>query len=123
MKRIKLFFAAAVALLFFAVKSNAQTPASYYAGKWDVLVKGTPQGDVHLLFNITEKDGALSGTIQNPETKKDEPVTKAEIKDDKLSVAFTIMTYDLVMNVGKKDDNHVTGTLADMFEAVGERVK
>jgi len=36
---------------------------------------------------------------------------------------FTVMSYDITITMSKKDDDNATGTLMDMFEVVGVRVK
>ena len=71
MKKIKFIIAGLIAFVCITVKVQAQTATpNYYAGKWDVLAKGIPGGDKHLFFTIAEKDGALAGTMQDPESNK-----------------------------------------------------
>jgi hypothetical protein len=124
MKKFTLILAGLMAFVFMATTAKAQsTPATYFAGKWDILVKGTPNGDVHMFFTITEKDGAFTGTMENPETKKEEPVTKVEKNEKGIAIFFTTQGYDVNITMEKKDDDHVTGSLLGMFECTGERVK
>ena len=122
MRSLKLFAAVLVATLLFTVKTKAQT-STYYAGKWDVLVKGTPNGDVHLMFTLADSSGAVKGTFTDPETKKENPLTKTEMKDCKLTLYFTVQVYDVSLVLAKKDEDNVTGSLLSMFEATGVRVK
>ncbi|MBD1395259.1 hypothetical protein [Mucilaginibacter glaciei] len=122
MKSFKLFAAVLVATLLFSISSNAQTSA-YYAGKWDVLVKGTPQGDVHLKFALADSASTIKGTYTDPESNKEMPLTKTELKDGKLTLNFTIQQYDLSLVLNKKDEDNVTGSLMGMFESTGVRVK
>jgi hypothetical protein len=113
-----------LAFVFIATNAKAQSaPATYFAGKWDILIKGTPNGDVHMFFTIAEKDGAFTGTMENPETKKEEPVTKVEKNEKGIAIFFTTQGYDVNITMEKKDDDHVTGSLLGMFECTGERVK
>jgi len=49
MKKVSLILALVIAM-FFSLSVQAKQAPDYYAGKWDVLVKGTPNGDVHFLF-------------------------------------------------------------------------
>lgn len=123
MKKTALLFAAVLAFVLISVKSQAQTAPGFYAGKWDVLIKGTPNGDVHLKFTFTEKDGKLDGSFVDPESKKDVPVTKIETADGKMTVYFTIANYDVNLVMEKVDDTHIKGSLMGMFESTGERVK
>jgi hypothetical protein len=123
MKKSILFLGGMFAFMLISLTSFAQTAPSYYAGKWDVLVKGTPNGDVHFLFNITEKDGKLDGTFADPDTKKDVPVTKIDQADGKITIYFTVSSYDVNLGLEKVDDTHVKGSLMGMFDSTGERVK
>ena len=45
-------------LLFLAVSTNAQTKtgADFFAGKWKVVVTGTPYGDLKRIY-VLEKSG------------------------------------------------------------------
>ncbi|TSD65018.1 hypothetical protein FFF34_014095 [Inquilinus sp. KBS0705] len=123
MKTFKLFAAIVVATLIFAVKTNAQVTSTYIKGKWDVLIKGTPQGDVHFLFTLADSAGTIKGTYTDPETKAEVPLTKTELKDDKITLYFTIQSYDLSLTLAKKDEDNVTGSLMAMFDATGVRIK
>jgi hypothetical protein len=148
MKKYKLILASLAALVFFAGKTHAQTtpaapaspaapataaaPASaaapanvgILAGKWDILFKGLPNGDTHIIFTVTQQDGKWSGSYQDMETKKDVPLTKVETDDKGIVLYFTAQGYDVSVNVERKDDDdHVKANMLSMFEGTGERVK
>ncbi|HWD86838.1 MAG TPA: hypothetical protein VG367_01845 [Mucilaginibacter sp.] len=141
MKKYKLILASLAALVFFAGKTHAQTapPASpttatvaatatpavgVLAGKWDILFKGLPTGDTHIIFTVTQQDGKWSGSYQDLETKKDVPLTKVETDDKGVVLYFTAQGYDVSVNVERKDDDdHVKANMLGMFEGTGERVK
>src|SRR4051812_27514744 len=124
MKKFKFIIAGLIAFAFIAVKAQAQTATpNYYAGKWDVLAKGIPGGDKHLFFTIAEKDGKLDGTMQDPESKQETPLTKVEQDDKGVILYFTAQNYDVTVNLQKKDDDHVTGSMMGMFECTGDRIK
>jgi len=139
MKKIKLILAGAIACVLFAVNANAQTtppppppspptPATAGAptsllGKWDILFKGLPNGDTHIIFTVTEQDGKLGGSFTDPD-KKEVPLTKVEKDDKGLVLYFTAQGYDVNVNLEKKDDDdHVKANMMGMFEGTGERVK
>ena len=123
MKKFNLFLAGVFASLLITVAAFAHLAPSFYAGKWDVLVKGTPQGDAHIMFTIVDTDGKLSGTYTDPESKKEVPLTSVSEKDGKFTTEFTIMTYDVNLALEKVDETHVKGSMMGMFEATGERLK
>jgi len=54
MKKATLINLMSAILIVIAAKVNAQTQTNYFIGKWDVLVKGLPQGDTHMKFNIAD---------------------------------------------------------------------
>ena len=114
--------------MFLATIANAQTtPAApvpnYFEGKWNVFIKGTPNGDVTLPMRFEQKEGKFSGFYTNPETKEEVAMTSVEVKGDDINLAFTIMSYDVTATLTKKDDDHANGKLMDMFEAEGTKVK
>ena len=123
MKFLKLFTAVLAVTLLFSAKTNAQVTPAYITGKWDVLIKGTPQGDAHMIFTLADSAGTVKGTFVDPETNKDTPLAKTELKDDKITLYFTVQSYDVSLVLAKKDEDNVTGSLLGMFDATGVRVK
>jgi hypothetical protein len=125
MKKLNLMLAGLMALVFIATKTQAQTNTpNYFIGKWDVLVKGLPQGDTHMLFNLTDSAGQAKGALlDTTAAHKDIPLTKIEQASDTITLYFTAQGYDVSLTLKKKDDDHATGSLMGMFDAVADRVK
>jgi hypothetical protein len=123
MKKLTTLIIGVFALMIFCVNAKAQAKPEFFVGKWDILVKGTPQGDVHMMVTFEQKDGKLTGTMVDPETSKDVPFTKMETTDKGVAVYFTAQGYDVNMNLEKQDDDHVIGTVMDMLDVTGVRVK
>ena len=124
MKKVRLSIVTLVVLMLLSFTVQAQTtPASYYKGKWDMLIKGTPDGDVHLIFNLEDSAETIKGSFVDPESKSDMPLTKTEFAEGKPTLYFTVKGYDVSLALEKKDDDHVAGSLMGMFEVTGERVK
>ena len=46
-----------------------------------------------------------------------------ELNGDKATVYFNAEGYDVNLEMNKKDEDHVTGSLMGMFDSEGERVK
>jgi hypothetical protein len=114
------------ALVFSYGVSSAQDAAAseaYYMGTWDVMIKGTPNGDATMPMTIEKKDGKLVGKIVNPESKEDVIFSAIEVKGSDLTFAFSMMGYDLTMVLTKKDDDHANGKLMDMFDCEATRKK
>lgn len=120
MKKVNLLAVIVLALTCFSLKASAQTD---FPGKWDVLLKGTPNGDIHMMITLKDSVGVLKGGYDDFETKTFKPFTKVEKKDDSASLFFSAQGYDLTLVLKLKDDDHVEGSLMSMFEATGVRVK
>lgn len=120
---LKSLFAAAL-LLTFTLRATAQSPAAdYFAGKWNVLVKGTPNGDARMTFVLENKDNSITGVVQDTTGQEISRITSAQLANNEITLYFNAQGYDLNLNLKKKDEDHVTGTLLNMFDAEGDRVK
>lgn len=120
MKKITTFF-----LLCFTLSALGQDsidPEDFFTGKWNVNIYGTPQGDVTLIADLKRVDGELTGTL-TPEAEGD-PITinGVEEKEDAIDIAFYAQGYDLILSLKKVDDDHLEGSVMDMFDARAERI-
>ena len=123
MKKVSLLFAGLFFLLL-SITVHAQTSgATYFAGKWSVLVKGTPNGDARMFIVLDKKDSTLTGAVQDSTGKEMSKIDKVDLSGDKATVYFNAQGYDVNLEMNKKDDDHVTGSLMGMFDAEGDRVK
>jgi hypothetical protein len=124
MKKVNFLFAGLYTLLLsMNVHAQSKTGADYFAGKWSVLVKGTPNGDAKMLFVLDKKDTGLTGIVQDSTGTKMTDITKIELADTTVTIYFTTQGYDVNLVMNKKDDDHTTGSLMSMFDADGERIK
>lgn len=112
-----------VILMVIAIKVNAQTQPNYFIGKWDVLLKDLPQGDARIKINIVDSVGHLKGALIDSATQKETPMTNIEQAADKITLYFTAQGYDTNLVLTKKDDDHATGRLMGMFDALADRIK
>lgn len=123
MKKFNVLFASIFMILIFSVKASAQEK-KYFEGKWDVTVVGTPGGDSKMVVSLVDKDGKLTGSMIDPATKKDLfPFTKVEEETNKVTVYFTSEGYDVYLYLEKKDQDNVEGSMMEMFDATGVRLK
>jgi hypothetical protein len=106
-----------------ATATNAAAPADYFPGKWNVVVKGTPNGDAKMTFVIERKDGKLTGAVQDSTGKEMTKITSIDEKDKTITAAFTIQSYDVTLTLEPVDADDVKGSLMGMFDAIGVRVK
>ncbi len=116
-------------VLFFAVVANSfaqsSAPTDFFAGKWEYTVKGTPNGDAKFVTNLMRKDGKLTGELVDPTdaTKPKIAITNIEESSDKIVIYFTAQGYDLNLDLSKVDNDNLKGTLFNMFESKGVRIK
>jgi hypothetical protein len=121
MKKITLSILTVAMMCIATMKASAQT--NYYVGKWDVLLKNLPQGDAHIKFAIADSAGHLKGIMVDTVAHKDVPLTKIDQAGDDITLYFTAQGYDVSLSLKKKDDDHATGSLMGMFDAVADRIK
>ena len=121
----RLLFISTVLILILSLDSNAQstTGADYFAGKWTVLLKGTPGGDRKIVVILEKKDSVLTGMVQDTAGNEVSKITKSELKENELTIYFRGEGYDLNLLMIKKDEDNITGNLLAMFEAEGVRIK
>ena len=124
MKKINFLFR----IFFFLVLSTgtfaqSKPGADYFMGKWNVLVKGTPSGDVRIIFLLEKTNDSIAGVVQDTTGNEISKISRVELTDTSANVFFTAQGYDVNLMMNKKDSDHVTGSLIGMFDAEGERVK
>lgn len=116
-----------VLLVGIAFRGVSQTtaPADFFAGKWEILVSGTPNGDVTLITDLIRKDGKLTGELFNPSDPNVKiPITKVEDSAEKLTIYFdSSQAGEIAINLTKLDDDNLKGTLMDSFDTTAKRVK
>ncbi len=129
MKKISLMLTLAMGL-FLSINVLAQTTSvqatsttDYFPGKWNVVVYGTPNGDVKLNFILERKDGKIAGAIQDTTGKELSKISQIDEKDKSITAYFNLMNYDLTLTLDPVDDDHVKGSLMGMFDAKGARIK
>ena len=124
MKKVKLSLLTFVLFLVAnAGYAQVKDSADYFVGKWMVLLKGLPNGDSKIIVNLEKKDTVLTGTIVDSTKTEVAKISKVERKGNAVTVYFTAQGYDVYLVMEKKDEDHVTGTMLNMFDAVGDRIK
>jgi len=124
MKRTSLFLPA-IFFVFLSTGSHAQTKDStnYFTGKWNMLLKGLPTGDTKMFVNLEKKDTTYTGTILDSTKTEVAKISKVDKKGYTVTLYFIAQGYDVTLFMEKKDEDHVSGNMLNMFEALGERMK
>jgi hypothetical protein len=124
MKKISLFLLAFILLLAsFSGHTQSKDSTDYFVGQWNVLLKGIPGGDSKMFVNLEKKDTTLTGSILDSTKTEVSKISRVEKKGYTVTVYFTAQGYDVYLLMEKKDDDHITGNMLGMFEAIGDRVK
>jgi hypothetical protein len=110
-------------LLGFNVSAQSKIGADYFAGKWKVLISGTPYGDLKRVYVLDKKESSLNGIVQDSTGKEIAKCSKVEVQDNQVTLYYQAMGNDVSVTLVRKDDDHVSGTVLNMFEAMGERIK
>ena len=101
----KLFALMIMVTALFSTTSFAKQPdpTDFFAGKWKIMVMGTPNGDATFATDLVRKDGALTGVLKVVGDAAAEPVQIAKVEDDKEKVViyFTIQGYDVNVELTK----------------------
>jgi len=111
-------------LLSLRLTCLAGAPIEFFAGKWEILVVGTPNGDAQLIATLTPVDGKLTGEISRPDQDQKIKISSVLVQGDKLLLEFsTPEGYDVTLELEKVDDNTLKGNVMNMFDAKAVRLK
>lgn len=124
MKTLRFFFTSVMMLMAVCV-ANAQSENDFWAGKWSFEVTGMPQGDATMVLTLKRNDeGKLTGFIKQNEDAPEIPLTRVDEKKGKeITAYFKSSGYDCYMFAEKTGDDEVEGSVNDMFDAVGKKMK
>ena len=114
-----------IAFMFLAVSTNAQSKAGadFFAGKWKVLITGTPYGDLRRIYVLEKNENTLTGIVQDSTGNEVAKCSKVEVKDNEVTLYYLAMGNDISITLIKKDEDHVTGSVLGTFDAKGKRIK
>ena len=110
-------------LLSFSARAQSNSGADYFAGKWNVLMKGLPDGDTKMFFVLEKKDTTLTGTVLDSVGTQIAKIDSVQITASTATIYFVAQSYNVNFLMNKKTDDHITGSLMGMFDAEGDRVK
>src|SRR5215831_13510776 len=104
MKKLSLLLAGSFFLLLSPhVKAQTST-ADYFTGKWNVVVKGTPNGDARMFVVLEKKDTTLTGAIQDSTGTEMSKIDSVTLGESSATVFFNAQGYDVNLVMNKKDD-------------------
>jgi hypothetical protein len=97
----------------------------FYAGKWELIFIGTPQGDAKMVATFTRVEGRLEGVIRDPTGQIKESITMTSVDEgtDKITFNFKAQGYDIAVDLEKVDDDNLKGMMMNMFESKATRMR
>lgn len=124
MKKSILFLAMLfIGMVSFSYAQKATTK-DFYAGTWEISVKGTPSGDAKLLTKLTRVDGKLTGELTSL-TEPSSPklhISKVDETENGITIYFYAEGMDIDLNLKKQDENNLKGSLMNgSFESTAVR--
>ncbi|MDT8886140.1 hypothetical protein [Aquirufa regiilacus] len=125
MKKILAFMFVLTTLFSASAFASQPDPTDFFAGKWKIVVLGTPNGDATFATNLVRKDGVLTGQLKivGDDSLPAVEISKVEDDSEKVVIYFSTQGYDVNVELTKVDSDNLKGTLMGMFEAKGSRVK
>jgi hypothetical protein len=126
MKKAAIILVVLLSVVSFKGFSQTAAPTDFYAGKWELMIVGTPNGDAKLVTDLVRKDGKLTGELKDPTGTNPEalPITNVVEEGNKLTLYFTAQGTDVNMDLEKVDDDHLKGSImSGMFDATAVRIK
>lgn len=102
--------------------SHVESSDDFFAASWDVLLIGTPYGDVTLTFHLTREEGNLKGIITNVYDTTETPIERIEEREESITFYWTAEGHYVNLDLRKEDENNLTGSLMGMFNASATRV-
>ena len=123
MKKVNaLFILLFLGLTFHGFSQTA--PKDFFAGPWEISVFDTPNGDAKLKTTLSRVDGKLTGVLSDATNSSAPKITIEEVieKPDSISILFFAEGTDINIDLRKKDDNNLEGSLMGMFTAKAKRL-
>jgi len=123
MKRVEILLVIIALLITFSQHIQGKS-IDHFAGKWELSVTNTPEGDGKMVINLERLDGKLRGIIMNNGSNKEIQINRVEEKETDITVYFDSDSgYEVYVFIEKVNENQVKGNVMDMFDVTGKRLK
>jgi hypothetical protein len=118
---VKILKAVVFTLMLMATSTLfAQEQTNYFVGKWDLLLEGLPNDDVHIFVTISATETGLAGEMAMGEQTQKVEIEQTE--ENVITLKFEAQGYDISLDLKKKDENSIEGNLMGMFDVTGKRI-
>jgi hypothetical protein len=110
-------------VVFNLAMAHASVSSDQFVGEWDLLIQGTPQGDVRVIMTLEKVDGKLKGKFKVAGTDQESTLSAITEGSESISFSFFAEGYDLYMNLNADGSDALKGYLVDQFPVTGKRLK
>ncbi len=123
MKKSFIFSLILIFSVFISFSQSIDTSNDFFSGKWNVLTKGTPQGDAQMILELERIDGKFQGRLGSGQNDSIEwnKLTKVIEGENNITINFIGAGYDVHIFLKKVDENKAHGYLMDVYETVATR--
>src|SRR5215831_5499671 len=84
-----------ILLLALDVNAQSKTGAEFFEGKWNVLVKGLPDGDTKMFFVLERKDTIMTGVVQDSTGAEISKLDSVQVGGTSATVYFVAQGYNV----------------------------
>jgi len=101
--------------------AQSQSDIDFFAGKWEITIKGTQNGDATVILALDRGADGLTGTVQDANGTELSKIARVVVGQDKLNLQFVVQGQSVNVELVKKDDSHVTVKYGN-YSAEGQRM-
>lgn len=118
---MKIFCAIICLLATTDIFAQSQNDIDFFAGKWEILIKGTQNGDATVILVLDKGGDGLTGSVQDQNGTDLSKIAKVVVGVNRLNLQFVVQGQSVSVELVKKDDDHVTVRYGS-YSADGQRV-
>jgi hypothetical protein len=101
--------------------AQSQNDIDFFAGKWEIMIKGTQNGDATVILVLDKGGDGLLGSVQDTNGTELSKIARIIVGLDKANLQFVVQGQTVNVELIKKDEDHVTVRYGG-YSAEGQRV-
>jgi hypothetical protein len=101
--------------------AQSQSDIDFFSGKWEIMIKGTQNGDATVILVLEKGGDGLIGSVQDANGSELSKIARIVVGTNTLNLQFNVQGQTVNVELVKKDDDHVTVRYGN-YSAEGQRV-
>lgn len=104
--------------------AQSESSEDFFVGSWEVVILGTPYGDVKMIAQLSRVDGKLSGDLEpvmEPSPGK-VPIDRVEENGDTITIYFYAEGTDIDLKLTKVDNDNLQGMVMGQMSSTAKRI-